>query len=381
MEKFDFFLSHLDTAIDGIFDSSCQWDVLDVPVPPPPSSPVLAALIAAATAQPPDLDPAAPVSQPPCLMTAATADHHSSTTDPPPLPPFSSSEPPPLRSTPLRDESSRCIFSGVRGAPATQRSSTTHSHIALSAATQFGPSDKSTTLPPYTSHPITNPHRSTVAAININAAPPPGSMKPPSHRDSVAARGVSAPRWSVDPRPSASTNQTAAAPTDRPPCTPLPCSSSPPQQEKHRWGLRRSTIVEDDCANVPAVAAALVTVGSSPSFVMEKYIGPQHSISGKRPDVNHFIGPVYFSWPNINNYYFFIKNNSYFGISRESPRVYRLKIFGQVRTADLFEVKDRVRLIGFDFPGDERIFDSVILLEIRFIQIRGRIFSKRKRMM
>ncbi|KAL6499236.1 hypothetical protein OROHE_026264 [Orobanche hederae] len=69
------------------------------------------------------------------------------------------------------------------------------------------------------------------------------------------------------------------------------------------------------------------------------------------------------------------------GLIEESPHAYRLKILDYVCIADVFDVKDREELINFIFPGDERVVDSIILLEIRFIQIRGQIFSKRERMM
>ncbi|KAL6536102.1 hypothetical protein OROHE_012946 [Orobanche hederae] len=69
------------------------------------------------------------------------------------------------------------------------------------------------------------------------------------------------------------------------------------------------------------------------------------------------------------------------GLIEKSLRAYRLKTLGHVRTADVFDVKDREELINFIFPGDESVGYLIILLEIRFIQIRGRIFSKRERMM
>ncbi|KAL6550608.1 hypothetical protein OROMI_021096 [Orobanche minor] len=207
--------------------------------------------------------------------------------------------------------------------------------------------DQSATLPPYTNHPINNRrNRSTVAAIHIAAAPTAGSLKPPSDRDSVAARGVSAPRWSFDP------HVTSRAAAQYRPADDFvhPFLSVTAAKIEARYVAD----VEEDVGDVESAALHPQQQKNGPSL--------ENIHSGPFPCVQNFgFGPLLihkqdsgFSpqnilqlqvGPHINNYYFFIKNDSYFGTSRESPHAYRLKILGQVRTTDVFEVKDRVKVI------------------------------------
>ncbi|KAL6516330.1 hypothetical protein OROGR_019635 [Orobanche gracilis] len=80
--------------------------------------------------------------------------------------------------------------------------------------------------------------------------------------------------------------------------------------------------------------------------------------------------------PTFHNYYFIIVSDSYFFNNWKSSFAYRLKTLGHVRTADVFEVKDRVQLIVFDFPEDERVVDLIILWRLNSCRFEDESFRK-----
>ncbi|KAL6536923.1 hypothetical protein OROHE_012507 [Orobanche hederae] len=350
-EEFNFSWPQLDAAVYGIFDSYSQRDALDMFVPLP--NPVLIVLVATAIVPPPpDIDLAVLPPSPTIILplTLATKPEFSPiaallspTTTLPIL--YSSNHPP------STDRPPATVHRRIQVAAPDPPLAVARRHIAASTASTYFSGDFDLYGPSIIT--IQNGIASLYLFFTIedecNAET--DALFACGFPHVKGARGPLILRFDFDEDNG-----------------PFPCVVKlAPGSNLIGYGLNKSNGILG-----PTNSFAPNFIYSVGPAIYSEGFGPGRIFQAPK-EINN--GPIF------NHYNYFIADDSYFGTSRESPRAYRLKTFDHVRTADVFEVKIIEESLQYAFPGAERIVDSIILLEIRFMQIRGRIFSKRKRMM